>query len=193
MLTLFFILILGLISGSFISMLTYRLPRKLSFSGRSFCDNCKQKIPWYNNIPVFFYLFSGGKSLCCQKKISLRYPIIEITTALFFVFTYILFEDKNLLFYLSMPFLIWRQVFGDLAYPFLLIITIFLLALSIIDLEFGILPDVLLKFLSFPVFIFLLLSPSPGFFNGIFFGFISFCFFLVIYLITQKREWVLGM
>lgn len=77
------IFLLGLIIGSFISAITYRIPRELQFvKGRSFCDSCKTKLSWYDNIPLFSYLFYLGKSRCCGKKISIRYPLIELASAL---------------------------------------------------------------------------------------------------------------
>ncbi|MDP3918157.1 MAG: prepilin peptidase [Candidatus Woesebacteria bacterium] len=77
------IFLLGLIIGSFISALTYRIPRELQFvKGRSFCDSCKKKLNWYDNIPLFSYLYYQGKSRCCNQKISIRYPLIEIFSAI---------------------------------------------------------------------------------------------------------------
>lgn len=79
------LLILGLIFGSFVSALTWRNPRQISnIKGRSFCDNCRSNLKWFDNIPLLSYLFLGGKSRCCRKKISSRYPIIEIITAIGF-------------------------------------------------------------------------------------------------------------
>ncbi|MDP3918249.1 MAG: prepilin peptidase [Candidatus Woesebacteria bacterium] len=77
------IFILGLIIGSFISALTYRIPKNIGFvKSRSFCDSCKTKLNWYDNIPLFSYLYYLGKSRCCNKKISIRYPLIELASAL---------------------------------------------------------------------------------------------------------------
>src|SRR3972149_8377337 len=85
------IFILGLIVGSFISALTFRLPRNISvLKGRSFCDYCKKMINWYDNIPLFSYLILRGKCRSCRKNISLRYPIIEIICGIVFLLIYIL-------------------------------------------------------------------------------------------------------
>lgn len=83
--------IIGLIVGSFLSMLTYRLPRlmlqgeedvfkKISLGG-SKCPQCDARIPWYRLIPVFSWLASRGKCHNCESKISVRYPLIELFTA----------------------------------------------------------------------------------------------------------------
>lgn len=83
--------VIGLIVGSFLSMLTWRLPRlmlegesdilkKLSIGG-SKCPKCGTQIPWYRLIPVFSWLLSKGKCHHCEASISPRYPIIELFTA----------------------------------------------------------------------------------------------------------------
>lgn len=85
--------ILGLIIGSFLSMLTYRLPQiamsenpdsllKDISVGGSKCPNCEANLPWYRLIPLFSWLYSAGKCHNCKTKISARYPIIELTTAI---------------------------------------------------------------------------------------------------------------
>jgi len=83
---------IGLILGSFISMLTWRLPRimeqegseqlKLISMGGSKCPQCDSELPWYRLIPLFSWLASRGKCHHCQVKISPRYPIIELSTAI---------------------------------------------------------------------------------------------------------------
>ena len=83
--------LLGLVVGSFLSMLTYRLPRlmlnaeeqvfkKISMGG-SKCPQCDASIPWYKLIPLFSWLASRGKCHNCDNKISIRYPLIEVFTA----------------------------------------------------------------------------------------------------------------
>src|SRR5574340_169106 len=75
------LVLLGLVLGSFVSAITYRIPRGLGFiRGRSFCDSCKKSLRWFDNIPLFSFLFYGGKSRCCGTKISIRYPLIEVAS-----------------------------------------------------------------------------------------------------------------
>ena len=91
---LIFSVIIGLIVGSFLSMLTYRLPRlllngeeqvfkKISVGG-SKCPQCDSNIPAYKLIPFFSWVFSAGKchEPSCDSRISVRYPLIELFTAL---------------------------------------------------------------------------------------------------------------
>lgn len=74
--------IFGLMIGSFLNALIYRLPRDINIAlPRSSCPHCKKLIYWYENIPVFSYLFLKGKCSGCHNKISIEYPLIEIFSA----------------------------------------------------------------------------------------------------------------
>ena len=100
--------ILGLMIGSFLNVVIYRLPLMLEaqwaaeyaeLSGkdapaaavfnlmfpRSRCQKCEHQIRWYENIPIASYLFLRGKCSACGTPFSIRYPLVELTTgALFF-------------------------------------------------------------------------------------------------------------
>ena len=102
------VFMLGLTIGSFINVIVYRVPKMLFFSWfsqcyeflnlqpkfkkipdlglnlfspNSHCPNCKQKILVIDNIPVISYCFLRGKCRACKQKISIKYPIVEIITA----------------------------------------------------------------------------------------------------------------
>lgn len=53
---------------------------------RSRCPHCGHQIAWYENIPVFSYLFLRGRCAKCKKPISLRYPVVELACAALFAF-----------------------------------------------------------------------------------------------------------
>lgn len=73
----------GLLVGSFLNALIYRLPREINIAlPRSSCPNCKKVINWYENIPVLSFLVLRGKCSGCKTKISWQYPAIEILTCL---------------------------------------------------------------------------------------------------------------
>lgn len=75
----------GLAVGSFLNVCIYRLPRKLSVATpRSFCPECKQQIPWHDNIPIVSYLLLRGRCSRCGAPIPWRYPLTELATALLF-------------------------------------------------------------------------------------------------------------
>ena len=80
-----FIFILGSTVGSFLNVLIDRLPKDESINGRSHCDYCKKKIAWYDMFPVLSFFILGGRTRCCNKKLSWQYPIIEILTGTAFL------------------------------------------------------------------------------------------------------------
>lgn len=115
--------ILGLIFGSFATALAYRLPRDESIAtGRSKCPECGQTIGAAENIPVFSWLLLRGRCKNCGEKISARYPLIELATALLFVAAAVKFG-------LSAEAFIYAGFFWALV------------ALTVIDLEFKLLPN----------------------------------------------------
>ncbi len=80
---LLFIIILGGLWGSFANVCIVRLPvDKGVVTGRSTCPKCRKQIKWYDNIPIFSYIFLGGKCRKCKKKISFRYVLVEIISIL---------------------------------------------------------------------------------------------------------------
>src|SRR5690349_19694228 len=86
MLMVIFAFVIGLVIGSFLNVCIYRLPRDLSVAkpSRSFCPACEKEIAWHDNIPLVSYLILRGKCRHCAERISLRYPIVELTTGLAF-------------------------------------------------------------------------------------------------------------
>jgi len=82
MLIIFFVL--GLIVGSFLNVVVYRINLLESILGRSYCPSCKEKVRWYDNIPVLSFLVLGTKCRDCGEKISWQYPILEIATGIIF-------------------------------------------------------------------------------------------------------------
>ena len=80
---------LGLIIGSFLNVIIYRLPKNISIiNPRSFCPKCKQTIPFYRNIPVLTFLIQKGRCNQCKANISIQYPIVEMLMGFIFLFSY---------------------------------------------------------------------------------------------------------
>lgn len=81
-----FLAIFGLIIGSFINAAVYRVARNLPWVlERSHCVNCKHKLQPLDLVPIFSFLFLGGRCRYCQKKISWQYPIVEVVAAIGFL------------------------------------------------------------------------------------------------------------
>lgn len=117
------VFILGAAIGSFMNVLIVRTPRDESVSfPASHCMSCNTPLRAWHNIPIFSWLFLRGKCSFCDAKISAQYPIIEIFGALIFLFT-------------AMKLGMNLHAFG-IALVFTL-----LLALSVIDFYYKMVPD----------------------------------------------------
>ena len=76
--------VVGLIFGSFGSVVAWRLPRGESLGGRSKCPHCGQQIGSLENIPVVSWIVLRGRCRRCGRPISVRYPLIEVATGALF-------------------------------------------------------------------------------------------------------------
>jgi len=115
--------ILGLLAGSFLNVVIFRVPRGVSIvRPRSFCPRCRRPIPWYENIPVASYVALRGRCRGCGEPISIVYPLIEALGAALAVLS------------------TWRFGFtagAAFAYAFLMALA----AITVIDWRFRIIPD----------------------------------------------------
>ena len=86
---LFFVIIFGLMVGSFLNVCIYRMPREESIvQPRSHCQKCNHQLPFWENIPVLSFLFLRGRCSSCKTPISFRYIFVELLTALLFILLY---------------------------------------------------------------------------------------------------------
>src|SRR5437899_11188080 len=70
--------VFGVVIGSFLNGVMRRLPEGSSIiRPRSHCPNCKRLIRWYDNVPILSYFLLGGRCRHCNRKISIRYPLVE--------------------------------------------------------------------------------------------------------------------
>ncbi|WP_374977778.1 A24 family peptidase [Microbacterium trichothecenolyticum] len=76
--------ILGLLIGSFLNVVAYRVPAKISLLRESRCAHCDMAIKWWQNIPVISWIALRGKCANCKAPISARYPIVEAATGIAF-------------------------------------------------------------------------------------------------------------
>jgi len=118
-----FMLIIGTIFGSFYNVVGYRIPNGLSIvKPGSFCPKCNHSLKWYELIPIFSYILQKGKCRCCKERISIIYPMVEITTGILFAVSY--------------------YIFG-FSYEFILalIVSSFLVIVIVSDINYLIIPD----------------------------------------------------
>ena len=143
MLGIFFLI--GLVIGSFINALIYRLPQRLGMNGRSMCPSCKSQIEWYDLIPLLSYVFLRGRCRKCAKSISITYPFVELLTGLIF------YQFAS-----SVELITGNFLFLGVG---LVILSCFI-ALLFIDLKYYILPDPIVFSIIFVSAIFLILNPT---------------------------------
>jgi leader peptidase (prepilin peptidase)/N-methyltransferase len=77
--------VLGAVVGSFLNVCVYRIPAGRSIITPGSRCACGRPIAWYDNIPIFSWLILRGRSRCCARPFSIRYPAIELLTALLFL------------------------------------------------------------------------------------------------------------
>jgi len=123
--SIFIVFVLGLAIGSFLNVCIYRISHNLSIiKPSSFCPSCRKTIAFYDNIPVISYFLLGGKCRHCGSKISLRYPLVELITAV----------DTCLLFIKWMREPYWLGAVLILSYIFIVIAAMDLETFMIADL-----------------------------------------------------------
>lgn len=75
--------------GSFLLVLAYRLPKGEDvIRDRSHCHFCRHRLIWYELIPLVSYILQKGRTRCCRKMLPYTYPLVELITAVGFVFLY---------------------------------------------------------------------------------------------------------
>lgn len=87
-----YIFIIGTIMGSFFNVVAHRLSNNESIiKPGSHCESCQHLLKWYELIPIISFLIQGGRCRQCHTKLSWWYPLIEIITGLFYLFSYLYF------------------------------------------------------------------------------------------------------
>lgn len=134
-----YVFFLGALVGSFLNVVALRYNSGMSIvSGRSECFNCSTKLRWYELIPLFSYIFLGGRCRSCKNKISARYFIIEVLVGLLFVGVV-----SRHLYYLPVYNSIFENSFPYILFLFLSYIVSFslLVVIGLYDLKHMIIPD----------------------------------------------------
>ena len=84
-------LVFGAIVGSFLNVCIHRIPAGQSIVRPGSHCACGAPIAWYDNLPIFSWLFLRGRARCCGRPFSVRYPAVELLTALLFLACWRLF------------------------------------------------------------------------------------------------------
>jgi prepilin signal peptidase PulO-like enzyme (type II secretory pathway) len=176
------IFVLGMIIGSFLNVVIFRLKtNETIFRKRSHCNFCQKKLNWYELIPLMSFIIQLGRCRGCKKKISWQYPLVELFTGVIFLLIFIFFGQ------------VWR--FPYTVYVcFLFLIFCFLIIIFVYDLkhylvaEKIIYPAIILAFL-FNIFIWIFTNNFQIFVSSIIAGLLAGGFFLILVLIS-KEKWM---
>jgi len=141
--------LLGILIGSFLNVVIYRIPKGESIVfPSSKCQSCQTPLKWYHNIPIFSWLALGGKCGFCKEPISKQYPLVELFTGLIFLALYM---KLGIVWYL----------------PFVALSFAALFALVMIDFKYMAVPDSV----NFIALLFALIQPD--FAHAIMYGLIA--------------------
>jgi len=171
--------IFGTIIGSFLNVLVLRYNTGLSIvSGRSQCFVCGKTLRWYELVPLFSFIFLGGRCASCKSRISWQYPTVEAATGALFVLSFLKFGISP-------------------ATMLYLCVSSILVAVSVYDFKHKIIPDGMVFLFDAAALLFFFLShtgvasavlAAPDFWAGP----ILFAFFAFFWLVSGGKWMGLG-
>ena len=123
--------LLGLVIGSFLNVVVYRLNTRKSIGGRSACMSCRKTLAWYELIPVASFFALQGRCGGCSTRISWQYPVVEIISGA--IFGLLFWKMQHLFFLNTLDFVF---TYGYYTFIFSL-----LLVVSVYDIKHKIIPD----------------------------------------------------
>jgi len=169
--------------GSFLNVVVLRFDQPTKFwQGRSKCMTCSHTLEWYDLIPLFSFLFIGGKCRYCRTKLSWQYPLVELGTgvlsvlAFYFVFPELssLFDISN--FEIAKILILWFLVSQ-------------IMIIFVYDLKYMLIPNISLRLLQLAGILWLIIESIytkqiyTGLYSGLILGFLIF----LIYFFTKKQ------
>lgn len=161
------IFLYGIVIGSFLNVLIYRLPKKENIvTTRSHCMNCGYQLKWYDLVPIFSYLALGGRCRKCKTRISVQYPIIEALNGILYLIVFIRFgmSVDSLLYCLLFSALLTLSVIDFRTYEIPIGINVFILLLGLVRVitDWTNWADYLIGFLAVSVFLYLIYIITHG-------------------------------
>ena len=164
------ILVIGLVIGSFLNAMVYRLANKLPLWQRSICPHCRQKLLNRDLIPVLSFVLLRGKCRFCKSFIGWQYLLVEVLTPILFFLAYWNYGAINL------------DLISDLLY---ISLAIFFL---IFDFKYLTIPDVVI----WPALIIaLILNYILGFYwLGLLLGMLLGCGFFYLQHLVSGGKWI---
>ena len=162
--------IIGLVFGSFYNVVGIRLCKgeSLVFPG-SHCTNCNHRLAFYELVPVFSYIFLKGRCKSCKHKISIMYPLVELFTGILFGISF------------------YKYGFSLELILSLLLCSLFMI-IVITDLNYYIIPDSIIVFFGFLIFIYNIVS--KGFLAACTYAVYGLIMFLLMYLLMLFGNFV---
>lgn len=175
-----FVFIFGLVIGSFLNALIYRLYHGYSMRGFSFCPHCRHQLGPLDLIPVVSFVYLKARCRYCKKKISWQYPLVELTTAI--VFTLL----ASQLFILDPSQSFWPQIIGQ---GLCLAVASLLIAIFVFDWKYYLIPDGFVVAGAVAALLYRIFSPGQSFVDGLLGAVILAGFFGGLYLVSHGR-WI---
>ena len=123
------IFIFGIIIGSFLNVVIFRLGGGKSLGGRSHCMTCGKVLRVHELVPVFSFLFQAGRCTKCKSKLSWQYPLVELSAGVFAVLTALIFIPHVF------------TLVSILTFLFFFSITCVLLVIAVYDIRHKIIPN----------------------------------------------------
>jgi len=167
--------IFGLVFGSFLNVIIYRLKTRQNIVfGGSFCPECKASLKWHDLIPLLSFIYLGGHCRYCHKKISWQYPIVEFLSGGLWLAVFYKFGVSP----------------ANIYYIFVL--SIFLI-IAVYDFKWRIIPDKIIYPAIAAAFIYNIFPPDKGGLWGVLLAAASaFLFFFFIFYFSKGRAMGLG-
>lgn len=164
-----YIFLMGLFFGSFYNVVGMRVPKQESLMGFSHCDSCGKKLNFLELFPVLGYILIKGKCNQCGMKISIKYPLMELLTALLFVFFF------------------YKYGTDVVEYIVIVLFISMMVIITVSDIYYQEVPDVILIIFLPIMFILRIVSPIEYWYDGIIGGILGFGFLYLIALYGKLR------